>query len=57
MFKVITESIVVTEYYINAETEDDAVENLWAGNFESVQETDYRDEELIDVEEMVIDDD
>jgi len=51
-FRIITDSIVVTEYYINAENEDDAVDSLWAGNFESVHETDYKDEEIIDVEEI-----
>ena len=51
-FKVITESTVVTEYYINAETKDDAVDNLWAGNFEDLHETDYKNEEIIEVEEI-----
>jgi len=51
-FKVITESTVVTEYLVDAETEEEAMDNFWEGSYYNDDEVDYKNEEIIEVEEI-----
>ena len=51
-FKVITECTVVTEYLVDAETSEEAIDNFWDGDFYSDDEVNYKNEEIIDVKEI-----
>ena len=52
-FRVITESTVVTEYLVDAETAEEAMDNFWEGSYYSDNEVEYKNEEVMNVEEIV----
>ena len=51
-YKVITICACVSEYIVTANNKEDAEEMAMTGEFDSCNETDYHDEEVLDVKEV-----
>ena len=49
---VTTSTEVITEYTVEAETEQDAYDNFWEGQWTNEKEIDYRNEEIIEAKEL-----
>ena len=45
---VTTSTELITEYHVEAETEQEAYDNFWDGQYTREEEVDYRNEEIID---------
>ena len=51
-YKVITTCECISEYILYADSKEDAEEMAMQGEFDSCNETDYHDEEVLDVKEV-----
>ena len=51
-FKITTHSTCITTYLVDAETEEEAMDNFWEGSYYNDDEIDYKNEEIIIVEEI-----
>ena len=51
-YKVITTCECISEYILYADSKEDAEEMAMQGEFDSCNETDYHDEEVIEVKEV-----
>jgi len=51
IYSIITQVIADYEYIVEGNTEEEAINNLWNGNYESSEIIDEREEQIVEVNE------
>lgn len=51
-FKVTTTSTCISTYLVDAETQEEAMDNFWDGQFYNEEEIDFQNEDIIEVKEI-----
>lgn len=48
VWKITTKSTCITTYHVDAETQEEAEDNFWEGQYYNENEIDFQDEDIIE---------